>query len=98
MTRTGLLERTMYETRTSIEKLIPYENVKMYYFHSEEDIIMDLDLYMDHIHFNAETNHWMVEEMYRDNYRLTVDNYSEKLDEMWIITESIKENYDELIR
>lgn len=98
MTRTGLLERTMYETRTSIEKLIPYENVKMYYFHSEEDIIMDLDLYMDHIHFNAETNHWMVEEMYQDNYRLTVDNYSEKLDEMWIITESIKENYDELIR
>ena len=94
MSRSGLLDQSMYAAKVSMERLLPYENVKLYYFQTEEDIVMNLDLFMDPVHFTADINHWMVEQMKDDNYRLTVDNYQKELDLMWKISEYIKENYD----
>lgn len=94
MSRSGLLDQSMYAAKVSVERLLPYENVKLYYFQTEEDIVMNLDLFMDPVHFTADTNHWMVEQIEDDNYRLTVDNYQKELDLMLKISEYIKENYD----
>lgn len=98
MARSGQLEQSFYAAQASMERLLPYENVKMYDFQTEEDIILNLDLYMDPVHFSAEINHRMVEDMAADNYRLTVDNYREELERMWMIVERIEAEYEELIK
>lgn len=82
MVRSGQLEQSMYAAKASMERLLPYENVRMYYFQNEEKIILDLDLYMDPVHFSEEINHRMVEEMKADRYRLTLGNYEEELEKM----------------
>lgn len=82
MVRSGQLEQSMYAAKASMERLLPYENVRMYYFQNEEKIILDLDLYMDPVHFSEEINHRMVEEMKADRYRLTWENYEEELERM----------------
>ena len=97
MIRSGQLEQSMYAAEASMKRLLPYENVKMYYFQNEEDIALTLSLNMDQVHFTPETNHWMVEEMWKDNYRLNVDNYKEELDKMRIIAEKIRADYEGMV-
>ena len=63
----------------------------MYYFQNDRDIILDLDKYMDPVHFTAEINQYMVEQMKEDNYRLTEENYREELDKMRKLAEEIRE-------
>ena len=98
MARSGQLEQSFYAAQASMERLLPYENVRMYDFQTEEEIIMNLDLYMDPVHFDAEINRRMVEDMAADKYRLTVDNYRAELERMWMIVERIEEEYEELIK
>ena len=94
MIRSGQLEQSLYAARASMERLLGYENVRMYYFQNEEDVILDLDLYMDPIHFNEDINRWMVEEMAQGNYRLTPENYRKELEKMEGIAERIRTDYD----
>lgn len=91
MYRSGELEQVMYAAGTSAERLLGYENVRMYYFQNDRDIILDLDQYMDPVHFTAEINQYMVEQMKEDNYRLTEENYREELDKMRKLAEEIRE-------
>ncbi len=98
MMRSGQLEQSLYAAQTSMERLLVYENVKLYNFQTEKEIVMNLDLFMDPVHFTAETNHWMVEEMGKDNYRVNVDNHAEIMDGLWMMTEEIRVNYDQLIQ
>ena len=46
---------------------------------------------MDPVHFTAEINQYMVEQMKEDNYRLTEENYREELDKMRKLVEEIRE-------
>ena len=96
MIRSGQLEQSLYAARTSMERLLPYDNVRLYYFQNEEDVILDLDLYMDPIHFSEDINHWMVEEMAQDHYRITSENYQQELEKMEQIAERIRTEYDAL--
>ena len=91
MYRSGELEQVMYASGTSAERLLGYENVRMYYFQNDRDIILDLDQYMDPVHFTAEINQYMVEQRKEDNYRLTEENYREELDKMRKLVEEIRE-------
>lgn len=92
MYRSGELGQSMYAARTSMERLLDYGNVRMYYFQNDREIILDLDNYMDPVHFTAEINQYMVEQMKEDNYRLTRENYQEKLAQMQELVEEILEN------
>ena len=96
MIRSGQLEQSLYAARTSMERLLHYANVRLYYFQNEEDVILDLDLYMDPIHFSEDINHWMVEEMAQDHYRITSENYQQELEKMEQIAERIRTEYDAL--
>ncbi len=96
MDKSGMLEQSMYAARASMERLLCYENVRMYYFQNDESIILDLDLYMDPVHFSDEINHYMVEEMGKDHYRVTLDNYQDELDKMDRLVERIEADYDVL--
>lgn len=96
MILSGQLDQSLYAAKASMERLLPYENVRLYYFQNEEDVILDLDLYMDPIHFSEDINRWMVEEMAQDHYRVTRENMQEELGRMAQIAEKIRTDYDGL--
>lgn len=98
MYRTGQLEEYRYGARAAMERLIPYDNVKFFYFQNEEEIILNLDYYMDPVHFTADINHLMVDRMAAGENQVTLENYEgelQKMDELIrrILTEEIEEYY-----
>lgn len=82
--RSGQLNEYLYARKQVMERLIAYENVKVYDFQSEDEIILDLDNYMDPVHFSADVNHFMAQEAAKENskYRVTQENQEEMLQKM----------------
>lgn len=66
----------------AIEKLLPYENVKIYYFQGE-DFTGNLDEYRDVTHHKPEINRYIFECVRDDKNRLTEDNYKVELDKVY---------------
>lgn len=98
--RKGELEQNLYAAEQAAEKLLPYENVKIYYFQNDEERITNLDNYMDTVHFSDTINRKIVEEMQEGKYLLTMENRQEAFTKMReliekIETEYIKEYYPE---
>lgn len=89
--RTGELEKYHYLLKNAMMTLSKYENAKIYNFMHNEDIVLNLDNYMDLIHFSQDINYYLVEQAAADNpeYRVTVDNYEEHLDKIDAVTEKI---------
>lgn len=99
MYRTGQLEEYRYAARAAMETLAGLSNVSFYYFQDAEEIVLDLDNYMDPVHFTADVNHWMVEQMAEGKNRVTEDTYEVRLAAMdalieRILTEEIGKYYD----
>lgn len=61
--RSGNLEERLYETQYVTEKLSHYENAHIYNYQFEEDIVKNLDNYMDTVHFSNVINNRMYEEI-----------------------------------
>ena len=83
----------MYATRLAAETLLAYDNVEIYYFQNDTSIVTDLDNYMDVIHFSDVINHYIVDEMGKGNYRLTLENYEEEIAKMETLAEQIVGEY-----
>lgn len=92
MTRSGELNQVLYAAQASAQALLSCDNVKLYYFQNDPDIIYNLDLYMDPIHFTADINHYMVTQMQQDNYRLTPQNYLSELQKMRELVQEMEES------
>lgn len=91
--RKGETEQNLYAAQAAAERLLPYENVKLYFFQNEEALITDLNNYMDTVHFSAEINQKMVEWMKNGEYQLTLENYKEELEKMRELSEKIQTDY-----
>lgn len=89
--RSGQLNEYLYAREQVMEQLVCYENVKVYDFQGEEEIVLKLDNYMDPVHFSADVNHFMVEEAAEENsaYRVTQENKEELLQKMEKLTKKI---------
>jgi hypothetical protein len=87
--RNGELDAIIYNEKQAIKALLMYDNVEIYYFQDNEEIITDLELYMDSLHFAPEINQFMCEEMALGNDQLTLDNYEETLDNMSAFVDKI---------
>lgn len=61
--RCGNLDERMFETKYVTERLGAYENVNVYNYQFEEDIVTNLDNYMDTVHFSNLINNRMYEEI-----------------------------------
>lgn len=92
MTRSGELNQVLYAAQASAQALLSCDNVKLYYFQNNPDIIYNLDLYMDPIHFTADINHYMVTQMQQGNYRLTPQNYLSELQKMRELIQEMEES------
>lgn len=62
VSRSGQLEEYFYARTAVMERLTGYENVKVFDFQAEEKVILNLEHYMDPIHFSADINRFMAEE------------------------------------
>lgn len=76
------IETTIEMYTYAIEQLLPYENVKIYYFQGEE-FVDDLDEYRDATHHKPEINRYVFECVRDDKKRLTEENYKEEIDKVY---------------
>jgi hypothetical protein len=72
-----------------VKSLLQYNNVKVFCFQNEQDVITNLDNYMDSIHFSPEINKLMLDQMIAGEYQMTEDNYEEMLDDMKSFSDKI---------
>ncbi len=77
------LEQMITVFGRSIERLLQYENVKVFYFHNEKEIISNLDNYRDYTHFRPEYNRYICECMKTGENLVTKENYKEQLRDMY---------------
>ena len=55
------LEATMAEYAHIVETLLVYDNVRIFYFPNQEEIVTDLNNYADYIHYHRDINRYMTE-------------------------------------
>ena len=91
--RNGETEQNLYASEQAAWRLLGYENVEMYYFQNMEELITDLDCYMDMVHFSDEVNHQIVQWMGKGEYRLNLENYQSEIEDMRNLSRKIQEEY-----
>lgn len=98
--RSGERDAVIYNEKQAIGTLLEYDNVEIYFYQDDEEIITNLDNYMDMIHFSKDINYYVYDKLAKGEERLTKDNYEERLDHMrelseQIVSEDILEYYGE---
>lgn len=73
----GTLERQFDAERILIEMLIPYDNVHLFSFYTEFDLVCNLDNYKDIAHYGPNINSQILQWMKKGHGRLTLENYKE---------------------
>lgn len=79
-----ILSRRIDLEQIVIEKLLPYDNVKLFGFEDEFSISCNLKLYNDSVHYSDEVNEFMLQRMYEQKNLLTTENYEEYLERIRI--------------
>ena len=75
----GRLEAEICLLERVYSKLLEYDNVELYYFQDDKDIITNLDNYRDYSHYKQAINYHMYSRMKKGEKRLTKDNYYDTL-------------------
>lgn len=100
--RMGDTEAYLYNMEQTTETLLSYDNVEMFYFQDETEIITNLNNYMDTLHFSPEINQYMAEQIISGNNRLTRDNYMQIFSDMrsfsYKIVNELMLPYEEFIK
>ena len=80
---TGELERRLLAERHIIEMLLPYENIHVYSFNTEYDVICDANNYRDVAHHSGAVNSQILQWLHEGKHKLTYDNYEAYCQEEW---------------
>ena len=64
-------------------KLLECDNVRLYYFQDDTDIVTDLSNYRDYSHYKQDINYYMYEAMRDKTHEMTLENYFDKLLKMY---------------
>lgn len=73
--RKGELPRFMEAEKLAIETLLEYDNVRLFSFTNEFDMICNADNYKDETHYSEDINSRILEWMSRGEHQLTRENY-----------------------
>ena len=73
----GKLERCLDAEKYVIEMLLQYENVHLYSFFDDFELVCNSDLYSDEGHYNESVNSQILVWMRNEEHKLTKDNYQE---------------------
>lgn len=84
----GTLEAQLFTDGYMIEQFLSLENVRVFYFQDEYEMITNLDMYMDTCHYVEEYNRYIEQCIKKGKNEVTVDNYKNRLESMYrIVTE-----------
>lgn len=76
------MEATMREYAYIAQTLLAYDNVRVFYFPNQEEIVTDLNNYADYTHYHRDINRYMTECFARGNCEVTcAEEMAQALDE-----------------
>lgn len=75
----GNVQRLIEAQRVAIEMMLPYENVHLFSFFDEFDMVCNLDNYKDTIHYGEHINSQILQWMRDGEHQLTMENYEQYL-------------------
>lgn len=78
----GLIDYYIEAMEIIAEEAVKYDNIKLFDFCSNYELVCNLNKYKDHIHYSAEINSDMLVWMKEGKYLLTKDNYKNHFDEL----------------
>lgn len=73
------MDALMYEYCYFMEKLLVYDNVELFFFPDNEEIVTDLDLYADTGHYKQSINRYMTDCFVDGTHKLSAENYEQRL-------------------
>lgn len=76
----GTFDANVYCMKYVASRLMGYENVSVYYFRNEFEIISDLDNYKDYSHYSPEINDYISVAISEKKNLLTKSNYNSEFD------------------
>ncbi len=79
----GMLENQLSWEKEAIELMLPYDNIRLFSFFDEFDMITDLDNYKDENHYREEYNSYILECIRDGKHELTKENYEEYCRKVW---------------
>ena len=79
----GTLEDMIAVYGRSMERLLEYDNVRVYYFQNEKEIISNLDNYRDSTHYRPEYNKYICECIAEGRKLVNRETYREQLADMY---------------
>lgn len=80
--RKGTFEATMDATQYALDHLLDYENVTVYYYQGEADIISNLDNYKDFSHYGNWINDLLTEYIFVGRNQVTKENCAAVIQEL----------------
>lgn len=83
LNQTGNIERYMEGQKLAIEMMLEYENVHVFGFFDEFELVCDLNLYKDELHYSEDINSKMLIWMHDGTHELTLDNYEAYLQTLY---------------
>lgn len=89
----GQLEEKFYILEQTLPALLTYDNVEVYYYQGVQEVVCNLDNYMDLVHYSPRINQYMLEQMCAGEGRVTQDNWESVVREMRELVQDIVEEY-----
>lgn len=83
----GDVEALIYQTEYITERLLQYQNVRVFQFQDNYDYITNYDNYCDYSHYRHEMNDYMTVCFGNGENEITLDNYKDVLNDMkeWLL-------------
>ncbi len=82
VTRQNQLDAVITQMNALTERLLAYDNVRMFCFQDQEQIVCDLNNYADYTHYHADVCRYIVECFADGTCELTQDNYRQAFDRL----------------
>jgi hypothetical protein len=79
----GKLEAEINIIQTLAETLLKYDNVRLFFFQDEQDIITNLDNYRDHTHFKPSVNSYMSNQIANGQNELHITDYKQRIESFY---------------
>lgn len=100
--REGDTEAYLYNLEQAMQELVRYDNVKLFYFQNNREIITNLENYMDIIHFSPDINRYICESLIDGKHQVNEENYRKNISEMKELSDEIVQKlvkpYEERIK
>lgn len=72
--REGMMKAQLEAEEMVTDMLLSYDNVRLFNFFEDTDLILNLDNYRDKEHYNSNVNSYLLEQMSQGKYEITKEN------------------------